>query len=104
MSWQERIIAAHLAVTPAVSHLARIKSTRYFVWQEDGSRDLEANGVHQERAMTGSTDLFTKVDFDLWAEALGESFDRFGVAWRYLGVNYEEETGLFHHTWDWEVC
>ena len=47
MSWQDRIISAHLAVTQAVSHAARMKSERYFVWQEDGSNDLEANGIHQ---------------------------------------------------------
>lgn len=104
MTWSDRIISAHLAVTQAVSHAARMKSERYFVWQEDGSNDLEANGVHQERAVTGSTDLFTKVEFDPWTEALGRSFDRSGIAWRYLGADYEDETGFFHHTWDWEVC
>ena len=64
MHWYDRIISAHLAVTQAVSHAARMKSERYFVWQEDGSNDLEANGIHQERAVTGSTDLFTNVEFD----------------------------------------
>lgn len=104
MDWSNRIIAAHLAVTQAVSHAARLSSERYFVWQEDGANDLTANGIHQERAVTGSTDLFTKQEFDPWAPALGESFDRHGIAWRYLGTDYEEETGFFHHTWDWEVC
>ena len=104
MTWSDGIITAHLAVAQAVSHAARMKSERYFVWQEDGSNDLEANGVHQERAVTGSTDLFTKLEFDPWVEALGWSFDRSGIAWRYLDADYEDETGFFHHTWDWEVC
>ena len=42
MSWQETIIAAHTAVTDAVSHARRLQSDRYFVWQEDGSNDLAA--------------------------------------------------------------
>ena len=46
MSWQERIIAAHLAVTDQVSHGQRMKSSRYFVWQEDGSNDLAAGNGH----------------------------------------------------------
>ena len=51
MTWYETIIAAHTAVTNAVSHGQRMKSDRYFVWQEDGANDLEANGAHGERAM-----------------------------------------------------
>ena len=33
MAWYETIIAAHTAVTTAVSHGKRLKSSRYFVWQ-----------------------------------------------------------------------
>lgn len=49
MTWYERIIAAHRAVTDAVSHAARVKSERYFVWQEDGSNDLAGDNGHGER-------------------------------------------------------
>ena len=68
MTWQERIIAAHTAVTDAVSHGQRMQSERYFVWQEDGANDLEADGVHAEKSVTGTTDLFTKQEFDPWKE------------------------------------
>lgn len=60
MTWYETIIAAHTAVTQAVSHGQRLKSSRYFVWQEDGSNDLEASDGHAEGAVQGTTDLFTK--------------------------------------------
>ena len=46
MTWTDRIVAAHTAVTDQVSHLARMKSDRYFVWQEDGANDLETDGRH----------------------------------------------------------
>lgn len=103
MTWQERIIKAHTAVADEVSHLQRMDSERYFVWQEDGSNDLSANGVHAEKCVTGTTDLFTKIDFDPWAEALGPSLSRYGIAWQLLSVQYEEETGLIHYEWGWEV-
>ena len=103
MRWYERIIAAHTAVTKSVSHLRRMKSNRYFVWQEDGTNDLEADNIHTEGSVTGSTDLYTKVEFDPWAQALGPSLDRFGISWGLRDVQYEEDTGFTHYTWDWEV-
>lgn len=103
MRWFERIIAAHLAVTNQVSHRERIKSERYFVWREDGANDLEANNAHVERAVTGATDLFTKQEFDPWADALGEAFDRHGIAWKLVSVDFEENPGFTHYSWDWEV-
>lgn len=103
MTWQERIIAAHTAVTDAVSHVERLKSDRYFVWKEDGSNDLVADGRHVERAPTGVTDLYSKMEFDPWADALGESLSDYGISWSLQSVDYEEETGFFHWSWDWEV-
>ena len=103
MSWQETIIAAHTAVTEAVSHARRLQSDRYFVWQEDGSNDLAAGNGRGERAMTGATDLYTKVEFDPWGDALGESFRSIGISWSLVLVEYEEDTGFYHWSWDWEV-
>ena len=101
--WYERIVDAHTAITDAVSHSARMKSARYFVWQEDGSNDLAANNRHGERAVTGTTDFYTKQEFDPWVDGLGESFSSHGIAWSLLGGAYEPETGFYHFTWDWEV-
>ena len=103
MKWHEKIINAHLEVTDAVSHAKRIQSDRYFVWQEDGENPLITNNSHAERAVTGTTDLFTKQEFDPWADALGEAFSSFGIAWSLVDIQYEDETGFFHYTWDWEV-
>lgn len=103
MTWYERIIAAHRAVTDAVSHAARVKSERYFVWQEDGSNDLAGDNGHGERVMTGTTDLYTKQELDPWADALGESFDAHGIAWALNSVQYEADTGSYHYEWVWEA-
>lgn len=103
MTWYERIIAAHRAVTEAVSHAARVKSERYFAWQEDGSNDLAGDNGHGERAVTGTTDLYTKQELDPWADALGESFDAHGIAWALNSVQYEADTGFYHYEWVWEA-
>lgn len=103
MTWYERIIAAHTAVTDSVSHSARLASDRYFVWQEDGSNDLTGDNGHGETAVTGTTDLYTKQEFDPWADALGESLSSYGISWRLDNVQYEEDTGFYHYEWLWEV-
>lgn len=103
MTWYERIIAAHRAVTDAVSHAARVKSERYFVWQEDGANDLAGDNGHGERAVTGTTDLYTKQELDPWADALGESLSAYGIAWALNSVQYEADTGFTHYEWVWEV-
>lgn len=103
MTWYERVIAAHVAVTDSVSHARRLASDRYFVWQEDGSNDLPADNGHGERVMTGVSDLYTKTPFDPWGDALGESLSIYGLSWSLLGIDYEEETRFFHWSWNWEV-
>lgn len=104
MTWYERIIKAHVAVTDQVNHLEKMESDRYFVWTEDGANDLIAGNGHGERTMTGRTDLFTKIEFDPWADQLTASFTRYGIAWSLVSVDYEEATGFLHYSWDWEVC
>ncbi len=104
MTWYERIIAAHRAVTDCVSHRARMKSDRYFVWQEDGANDFVADGKHQARAVTGSTDLFTKLEFDPWAAEFEKALDSDpSICWELNSIQYEEQTGFVHYEWVWEV-
>lgn len=103
MTWNEKIIAAHTSVTDAVSHSARLKSDRYFVWQEDGVNDLVLDNRHAERAVTGTTDLFTKQEFDPWINQLEQAFDAYAVGWSLNSVQYEEDTGFYHYEWTWEV-
>ena len=103
MTWYEKIVAAHTAVTDAVSHNERMKSDRYFVWGEMGQDDLEASNVHAEKAVTGYTDLYTKQEFDPWKDQIEESFDKYGIFWSLNSVQYEEETGFTHYEWYWSV-
>ena len=69
-----------------------------------GSNDLPADNGHAEGAVTGTTDLYTKIEFDPWADALGESLSAYGIAWELSSVQYEEDTGFYHYEWAWEVA
>lgn len=100
----KRIVAAHAAVTDAVGHGTKMKAARYFVWQEDGARDLMADGRHAERCITGTTDLFTRREFDPWKDAFEESLEASGICWALNSIQYEPETGYWHWEWTWEVC
>ncbi len=104
MSWADKIIAVHTAVTDQVSHWGRLKSDRYFVWQEDGARDFVADGRHCAGVVTGTTDLFTKQEFDPWVEAFEASLNNCpGLVWQLNSIQYEEDTGFTHYEWVWEV-
>lgn len=103
-AWASAIIAAHNSVASgSVSHAARLKSDRYFCWQEEDANDLASDNVHSEKAMSGYTDLFTKREFDPWAGQIEDAFDAAGISWSRTGVTYEPDTGFFHWSWDWEV-
>lgn len=104
MGWFDRIVAVHTAVTDQVSHRRRLKSQRYFVWQEEGQNVLGADSCLGERAIQGSTDLFTKQENDPWKAAFETSLDAaVGVAWYLNSIQYEEDTGFVHYEWVWEV-
>lgn len=103
-AWALTVITAHNSVASgSVSHAARMKSNRYFVWQEEDEDDLCADDAHDEQAVSGYTDLFTKIEFDQWARELGPAFDAAGIIWHKTGVTYEPDTGFFHHSWEWTV-
>ena len=104
MSWWEKIIAAHRQVTDKVSHGQRMQSERYFVWQEDGEADCILDGRHAEKAVTGSTDLFTKQEFDPWKDQMEQAFDNApDILWRLNSIQFEEDTGFWHYEWLWTV-
>lgn len=105
MTWYERIISVHAAVTDSVSHAVRLKSERYFVWMEDGRNDFEAGDRHVEKVVEGTTDLYTKQEFDPWAAALEAALEADGtIAWHKNSTQYEEDTGFFHHEWVWQLA
>lgn len=97
------MIALHTAVTTSVSHAARIKSERYFCWQEDSRDDLISDGKHTEKKIIGITDLFTKLEFDEWFDLFEQSLDASRVEWQFISTTFDENTKTWHHQWQWAV-
>ncbi len=105
MTCLNRIRDALLAVTAEVYHFhAHKPSPPYIVWAEDGAGAVVvANGRMQNQAITGTVDLFTDDPEDTTLfEGVQAALD--GVcAWRLNSIQYEDETGLTHCEWVWEV-
>lgn len=75
----------------------------YITWMEDGGNDLSADDLHAERCYTGSVHLFTKVEADPLFSAIPAALEGIGASWYLNSVQYEEDTGLIHYEWYWEV-
>lgn len=73
------------------------------VWAEEGGDRLAADGVTAEQAVSGTLDYFTPAEFDPMVDNIQKQFDRMGLCWALLSVQYEPETRLIHYEWTWEV-
>ncbi len=107
MTYQEKvkwISECHKGVIPNVWHYFRPKQTPpYALWQEDGANIHHANNGAAEFAVTGTTDYFSKTEFDPAVDDIQAMFEKNGFAWTLNSVQYEEDTGLIHFEWAWEV-
>lgn len=103
MTWYEKVVAAHTAVTDAVSHGKRLQSERYFVWNETNRDDFGADNRHAEKCQRGTTHLFTKIELDPWKDAFERSLDQYGIVWSLNWSEFEEDTGFWHFEWRWGV-
>lgn len=105
MTFQQRVEAVgkfHSSLGANVYHYFRTKlSPPYAIWQEDGSDDFNANNTVAEMAVTGTTDYFTKTEYDPMVDTIQFMFRKNGFLWRLNSVQYEEGTGLIHYEWAW---
>lgn len=105
MTFQERVEQIgklHSGVVPNVYHYFRPQlSPPFAIWQEDGSEDFHANNTVAEMAVTGTTDYFTKKDYDRAVDAIQDMFIKNKFLWRLNSIQYESETGLIHYEWEW---
>lgn len=56
-----------------------------------------------EQAITGTTDYFTRDEFDPAIDRIQDANQSLGIAWRLNSVQYEDDTELIHYEWSWEV-
>lgn len=101
----ERLRQALAALTDRCYHYVAAPNAipPYITWMEDGDNDLLAGNIHAERCFTGSVHLFTKVENDPLFAGIPEALEGIGASWYFNSSQYEEETGLIHYEWYWEV-
>ena len=53
--------------------------------------------------MSGTTDLFSKQEFDPWKDAFEAQLNASPLSWYLNSVQFEEDTGFWHWEWVWSV-
>lgn len=78
----------------------RFPSGNYIVYAEDSAADLEANGLHIERATEGTVDLFTRDYSDAAKDPVESVFESMpGIVWHLNTIQFEEDTKYVHYEW-----
>lgn len=97
---------ALLKVGPTVYHGWAYKAKDpYIVWLETGGSGLKANGKTQEQAISGTVHLFEQADTaESFFSGVQSALNEAECAWTLNNIQHEQETGLVHYEWTWEVC
>lgn len=76
---------------------------RYIIWEEsEEAASLEADNMKQEQGIHGTLDLYSVYEFEPLIDEIQEALNAFeNLSWRLNSAQYEEETGLIHHEWEW---
>lgn len=93
------------AVTNAVHHYHAPPNSAapYIVWAEDSGNDFEADNLHAETADQGTIDLYTLQENDPLMESIPAALNGAECVWYKNSTQYEEDTGLIHVEWVFEV-
>ena len=76
----------------------------YIVWAEDGANVFNGDNHHAETATQGTIDLYSLDEDDPLRSGIEETLDDLPCCGWYLNsVQYEEDTGLIHWEWVFEV-
>lgn len=75
----------------------------YVVWAEDSGNSFEADNVHAEGSDEGTIDLYTRDENDPLRESIPQALNACGCCWYKNSTQYEEDTGLIHDEWVFEV-
>lgn len=70
------------------------------VYEEDNAADLEANGLHIERATEGTVHLYTRDYSSTAKDPVESAFESLpGVVYSLEAIQFEEDTRFVHYTW-----
>lgn len=98
------IADVHAGAVEFCHHYFRPQMTPpYVLWQESGMDVFCADNCPAEYTIRGTTDYFTKQEFDPVIEKLMDAFTDAGWIWTLESVQFEPETNLIHYEWSWEA-
>lgn len=77
----------------------------YCIWAEDGEGgNVQTDNKKTEQAITGTTDYFTKTEFDPMVDKIQEAFNNVeGLFYRLNDVDRDDEEGCIHYEWTWRI-
>lgn len=75
----------------------------YIEWMEEGENVFLADNRHKERTRQGTIDLYTLDEEDPLMGKIPEKLNDMEAAWYLNSVQYEEDTGIIHYEWVFEV-
>ena len=76
-------------------------SSDYGVWAEEYGTELKAGDIVVEQVMNGYVDYFTRDDSDAPRTTIQNAMTNAGIVWHLDTVQYEEDTGYIHYTWEY---
>lgn len=84
---------------------ANVKEKRYIIWAEDDEyASLDADNEKIRQGIHGTVDLFTKQEYDPAVDLIQEALKSISLCgWRLNYVQYEQETNLIHHEWEFNL-
>lgn len=108
MTWRSKIEPVGQAMAAVVKHAYHYWRPKveppFLIWAEDGENGMSADDMKACQAITGTVDYFTKSEYDQAVDAIQKAFDDMGCAWYLSSVQFEDDTGLIHYEWAWEVA
>lgn len=103
-----RLYSAVTSAVPgfsAVYHHRRpddLQTSPWIVWAEDAEEDSFYGSTKYEFQVHGWVDLYTSRDLDPLCDVIQNALDGMEhCRWRLNSVQYEDETGLIHYSWEW---
>ena len=99
------MVDALTALHGRVYHLTAAKDAKppYIVWASDSGSALWADNSRTEKKEQGTIDLYTKSDKDALIAAIPAARDTAEISFYLNSVQMEDDTGLIHYEWVYEV-
>lgn len=88
---------------PCTHYLRAGSSAPFVVWQEDADNSNRADNAVEEQAISGTIDLFSRIEYDPAIDKIQTFLNSYGASWYLNSVQFEDETNLIHHEWAFEV-